>query len=124
MVVRRELYAFFRRAGLDPQCRSGLEPLVGNDLATSVEADDLISRLCFGYRDQALRSPDTFVGRQAPETVIEALVRGDAEGRGFLLVVWVGTEACEACSLAPEGCELGGYLDDPGRLPDLFYAAL
>jgi hypothetical protein len=58
------------------------------------------------------------------KTVVEALVRGDAKGRGFLLVVWVGTEACEAGSLAPEGRELGGHLDDPGRLPDLFYAAL
>jgi hypothetical protein len=58
------------------------------------------------------------------ETIVEAAVRGDAERRGFLLVVWVGTEAHEAGSLALEGCKLGGNLDDAGRLPDLFYAAL
>ena len=94
------------------------------ELAVSAEADDLVSGLCLGYRDQASRGPDTLIGFQAPETVVEALVRGDAEGRSFLLVVWVGTEACEAGSLAPEGCELRGHLDNPGRLPDLFYAAL
>src|SRR5215208_4062581 len=60
----------------------------------------------------------------ASETVVEALVRGDAERRGFLLVVRVGAEACEAGSLTAEGRKLGGHLDDPGRLPDLFYAAL
>ena len=67
---------------------------------------------------------DSVPAALASETVVEALVRRDAEGRGFLLVVWVWTEACEAGSLAPEGCELGGHLDDPGRLPDPFYAAL
>ena len=58
------------------------------------------------------------------KTVVEAAVLGDAERRGFLLVVWVGTEAHEAGSLTLEGCKLGGNLDDAGRLPDLFYAAL
>jgi hypothetical protein len=58
------------------------------------------------------------------KTVVEALVRGDTEGRGFLLMVWVGTEACEAGSLASEGRKLGGHLDDAGRLSDLFNAAL
>ena len=81
---------------------------------------------CFGEL-QRLEIHDQFDGvpaALASETVVEASVRGDAEGRGFLLVVWIRTEACEAGSLAPEGCKLGGYLDDPGRLPDLFYAAL
>jgi hypothetical protein len=67
---------------------------------------------------------DSVPAALASETVVEALVRGDAEGRGFLLVVWVGTETCEAGSLASEGRKLGGHLDDPGRLPDFFYAAL
>ena len=57
-------------------------------------------------------------------TVVEALIRGDAEGRGLFLVVGVGAEACEAGSLTLEGRELGGDFDDVGRLLDLFYAAL
>jgi hypothetical protein len=39
-------------------------------------------------------------------------------------MVGVGAEACEAGSLTFEGRELGGHLDDIGRLPDLLYTAL
>ena len=60
----------------------------------------------------------------ATETVIEAAVWGDAEGRGLFLMVGVGAEAREAGSLAFEGRELGGHFDDVGGLPDLLYAAL
>ncbi len=60
----------------------------------------------------------------APVAVVETLFRVDAEGRGLLLVVGVGAEACEAGPLALEGRELGGDLDDVGGLPDLLYAAL
>src|SRR3954454_8547323 len=60
----------------------------------------------------------------APMTVVEPLFGVDAEGGGFLLVVGVGAEACKAGSLAFEGRELGGHLDDVGGLSDLFYAAL
>jgi hypothetical protein len=93
VVVRRELDAFSCRTGLDPQCGTGLEPLVGDGFAASAEADDLVAGFRLGYRDEALRGPDSFVGFEAPETVVEAAVGGDAEGGGFLLVVWVGTEA-------------------------------
>src|SRR5215210_3635223 len=54
--------------------------------------------------------------------VVEAFVRRDAKGWSFLLVVRVGAEAGEPGALTPEGRELGGYLDDVGRLSDLFYA--
>ena len=57
-------------------------------------------------------------------TVVEALIRGDAERRSLFLVVWVGAESSEAGSLTFEGRELGGDFDYVGRLPDLFYAAL
>jgi hypothetical protein len=76
---------------------------------------------------EGLEIHDELDGVAAPLTakaVIEAAVRGDAEGRSFFLVVRVGAEADEAGSLAPEGGELGGYLDDVGRLPDLLYAAV
>ena len=81
-------------------------------------------RFCEVQRLEIHNELDSVPASQAAETVVEALVRGDAEGRGFLLVVWVGTETCEAGSLASEGRKLGGHLDDPGRLSDLFYAAL
>src|SRR5215216_7194003 len=124
VVVGCELEAFFRRAGLNFQCRTRLEPLISYGLVASTEPDDLIAGLHLGYWNQTPRGPNALVGFQTPETVVEALVRGDTEGRGFLLVVWVGTETCEAGSLASEGRKLGGHLDDPGRLSDLFYAAL
>src|SRR5215217_2974242 len=60
----------------------------------------------------------------APETVVEALVRGDAERGGLLGVFWVGAETNEAGSLAPKGGELRGDLDYVRRLPDLLYAAV
>jgi hypothetical protein len=60
----------------------------------------------------------------AAEAIVEAAVRGDAEGRSFLLVVRVGTEAGKTGALAPEGGELGGYLDDVYRLTDLLYAVV
>src|ERR671917_91084 len=60
----------------------------------------------------------------AAETVVETPVRGDAEGGGLLLVVWVGAEAGEAGALAAEGGELRGYFDDVGGLAHVLNAAL
>lgn len=60
----------------------------------------------------------------AAETVVEVSLCMYRKRRGLLGVVWVWAETDEAGSLAPEGGELGGDLDDVRRLPYLLYAPL
>jgi hypothetical protein len=60
----------------------------------------------------------------AAETVVKISLGMHGEGRGFLGVVRVWTEAHEASPLAPKGSKLGGYLDYVGSFPDLLDAAL
>ena len=65
---------------------------------------------------------DSVPASLAPETVVEASIRGYAERWGLLLMVRVGTEACEAGALSSQGGELGGHLDDIRSLPELLDA--
>jgi hypothetical protein len=60
----------------------------------------------------------------AAETMVKVPLRMHGERRSFFGMVGVRAEADEAGSLAPEGNELGGYLDDVSRFADLLYAAL